>query len=51
VAAVLQVGLKARGVALGLVGLACIFIMLWVAIGASIHNNYETPTPVRNLPL
>ena len=51
VAAVLQVGLKARGVALGLVCLACVFITLWVAIGASIHTNYETPTPVRNLPL
>ncbi|KAI0276651.1 hypothetical protein BGY98DRAFT_1167349 [Russula aff. rugulosa BPL654] len=45
VAAVLQVGLKARGVALSLVCLACIFITLWVAIGAGIHNNYETPTP------
>jgi len=48
---VLQVGLKARGVALGLVCLACVFIMLWVAIGPDIHKNYETPTPVRNLPL
>jgi hypothetical protein len=47
---VLQVGLKARGVALGLVCLACVFITLWVAIGPAIHKNYETPTPVRNLP-
>jgi hypothetical protein len=46
---VLQVGLKSRGVALGLVCLACIFITLWVAIGAGIHKNYETPTPVRDL--
>ena len=46
----LQVGLKARGVALSLVCLACIFIVLWVAIGAGIHKNYETPTPVRNSP-
>ncbi|KAN0105262.1 hypothetical protein V8E52_011201 [Russula decolorans] len=45
VAAVLQVGLKARGVALSLVCLACVFIMLWVAIGAGIHKNYVTPTP------
>ncbi|KAI0276618.1 hypothetical protein BGY98DRAFT_934918 [Russula aff. rugulosa BPL654] len=45
VAAVLQVGLKARGVALSLVCLACVFITLWVAIGAGIHKNYETPTP------
>ncbi|KAF8502200.1 hypothetical protein F5888DRAFT_1177000 [Russula emetica] len=45
VAAVLQVGLKARGVAFSLVCLACVFIILWVAIGAGIHKNYETPTP------
>ncbi|KAF8497247.1 hypothetical protein F5888DRAFT_1613796 [Russula emetica] len=45
VAAVLQVGLKARGVALGLVCLACVFITLWAAIGPGIHKNYETPTP------
>ena len=44
----LQVGLKARGVALRLVCLACDFIMLWVAIGTVIHRNYETPAPVRN---
>jgi hypothetical protein len=48
---VLQVSLKARGVALSLVCLACVFIMLWVTIGPDIHKNYETPTPVRNLPL
>jgi O-antigen ligase len=51
VAAVLQIGLKARGVALSLVCLICVFITLWVAIGAGIHKNYETPTPVRNSPL
>jgi hypothetical protein len=50
VAAVLQVGLKARGVALSLVCLVCVFIMLWLAIGPRIHRNYETPTPVRNSP-
>jgi hypothetical protein len=38
----------ARGVALSLVCVACIFITLWVAIGAGTHKNYETPTPVRN---
>jgi hypothetical protein len=48
---VLQVGLKARGVALSLVSLACVFTVLWVAIGADIHKNYETPTPVCNSPL
>jgi hypothetical protein len=48
---VLQVGLKARGVAFSLVGLACAFTILWVAIGGGIHKNYETPTPVRNSPL
>jgi hypothetical protein len=46
-----RVGLQARGVALGMVCLVCIFIILWVAIGAGIHKNYETPTPVRNSPL
>ncbi|KAI0276662.1 hypothetical protein BGY98DRAFT_1187699 [Russula aff. rugulosa BPL654] len=45
IAAVWQVGLNARGVALSLVCLACIFITLWVTIGAVVHNNYETPTP------
>jgi hypothetical protein len=48
---VLQVGLNARGVALSLVCLVCIFITLWVAIGAGTHRNYETPTPVRDSPL
>ena len=42
-----RVGLQARGVAVGLIGLACIFIALWVGIGATSHRNYETPTPVR----
>ncbi len=46
-----QVGLRARGFALGLVCLACVFITLWVGIGGGIHKNYETPTPVRNLTL
>ncbi|KAI0264051.1 hypothetical protein BGY98DRAFT_1181975 [Russula aff. rugulosa BPL654] len=45
VAALWQVGLHARGVALGMVCLACLFITLWVAIGADVHKNYETPTP------
>ncbi|KAI0276627.1 hypothetical protein BGY98DRAFT_919174 [Russula aff. rugulosa BPL654] len=45
VTAVWQVGLKARGVALSLVCLACVFITLWVAIGRGIHRNYDTPTP------
>ncbi len=43
-----KVGLKACGIAVGLVCLACVFITLWAAIGAGIHKNYETPTPVRN---
>ena len=41
-----RVGLRARGFALCLVGLVCIFIALWVGIGAGIHKTYETPTPV-----
>jgi len=45
VSAVFHVGLEARGVAFGLVCLACVFITLWVAIGAGIHKDYETPTP------
>ena len=46
VAVVLQVGLIARGVAFGLVCIACVFITPWVAIAAHVKN-YETPTPVR----
>ena len=37
----------ARGVALGMVSLATVFITLWVAIGAGVNRNYEVPTPVR----
>ncbi len=48
VTAVWRVGLKARGVAVGLVCLAFVFITLWVTIGAGMHKNYETPTPVCN---
>ena len=51
VAVVFRVGLIARGVAFGLVCIACVFITLWVAIGAATHTNYETPTPVRDSPL
>jgi len=46
-----KVGLRARGFALGLVCLACIFIALWAGIGGGVHKNYVTPTPVRNLTL
>jgi len=45
VAALWRVGLQARGFALGLVGIVCIFIALWVAVGNSIHKNYDIPTP------
>jgi hypothetical protein len=45
VAALWRVGLQARGVAVGLIFLACVFIALWVGIGARSHHNYETPTP------
>ena len=51
VSVVLQIGVKARGIAFTLVCLAFVFITLWVAIGAGIHKNYETPTPVRALHL
>lgn len=40
-------GLEARGVAFGLVCLTCVFIALWVGIGAGHLKNYEAPTPVR----
>jgi hypothetical protein len=45
VAALWKVGLEARGFALGLVCLACVFIALWVGIGAGHFKNYEAPTP------
>ncbi|KAF8502188.1 hypothetical protein F5888DRAFT_1176383 [Russula emetica] len=45
VAAVLPGDLQGRGVALSSVSLVGVFIILWVAIGAGIHKNYETPTP------
>ena len=51
VAAVLQVGLKARGVALRLLCLVYAFVMLWDAIGTGIHKNYETAIPARDSPL
>lgn len=45
-----QTGSKARGFAgvMILVGLTSIFSTLWVAIGTGIHQNYDTPDPVRN---
>ncbi|KAF8502194.1 hypothetical protein F5888DRAFT_1918902 [Russula emetica] len=46
VAAVLPGDLEAHGVSFSLVCLACVFVILWVAISASNHKkNYETPTP------
>jgi len=45
VAALWRVGLQARGVALGMVCLACVFITVWVAISAVKHKNYDAPTP------
>jgi len=51
VAAVWQVGLRARGFAIRMVCLACVFIALWAGIGGGVNKNYETPTPVRNLTL
>jgi hypothetical protein len=44
VAALWQVGLQERGIALGMVCLVCVFITLCVAIGAGIHNDYIVPT-------
>ena len=45
-AALWQVGLEARAVAFSLVFLTWVFVTLWVSIGASIHRNYEMPSPV-----
>ena len=47
VGAMWRVGLQARGFAFGMVVLAWVYVALWVSIGASIHQHYETPTPVR----
>jgi hypothetical protein len=40
------IGMRARGIAFGLVGLTWVFIVLWVVIGNAINKNYEVPTPV-----
>jgi len=44
VGALWRVGLRARGVAFGMVVLACAFIVPWVVVAARIKN-YESPTP------
>ena len=36
--------------AFGLVGLTCVFAVLWVRIGNGLHEDYEAPTPVRHSP-
>ena len=46
VAALWSVGLHALGFALVMVCLVCLFIVLWVGVGVSIHKNYEVPSPV-----
>ena len=51
VTALWKVGLEARGFALFLVFLACLFVVLWVSIGTAHHKNYEMPTPVCYLTL
>ena len=43
-----RVGLRARGLAAGLVGLVCTYCALAVGIGAGIHKDYAGPTPVRH---
>jgi hypothetical protein len=40
------VGIRARGLASGLVGFTWVFIVLWVVIGNAHNKNYEVPTPV-----
>jgi len=46
IAALWGTGIKARGLAFGLVGLTCVFIGLWVGIGNGVHKKYEVPSPV-----
>jgi hypothetical protein len=46
VAALWSVGLHALGFALVMVSLVCVFVVLWVGIGVSIHKDYEVPSPV-----
>jgi O-antigen ligase len=46
IAALWLTGIEARSLAFGLVGLACIFIALWVGIGNGVHKEYEAPSPV-----
>ncbi|KAH9953521.1 hypothetical protein BC827DRAFT_129599 [Russula dissimulans] len=45
VGALWRVGLEAPRFAFCLVGFVCVFITLWVSIGAATHRNYEVPTP------
>jgi uncharacterized membrane protein YuzA (DUF378 family) len=48
VSALWGVGREARTLAFVLVGLACVFTVLWVGLGNGLHKNYEAPTPVRH---
>ena len=43
-----RVGLKARGLSVGLVGLVCTYGALAAGIGAGIYEDYGAPTPVRH---
>jgi hypothetical protein len=47
--AVWNVGCQARIFAFGIVAVATLFVALWVGLGNGLHNNYETPTPVRDI--
>ena len=42
-----RIGLQGPSFALVPVSLACVFIAVWVFVGAGTHKNYEVPTPVR----
>jgi hypothetical protein len=48
VSALWRVGLRARGLAVGLIGLVCTYCALAAGIGAGIHKDYGAPTPVRH---
>ena len=40
--------MRARGLAVGLVGLVCTYGAVAAGIGAGMHKNYGAPTPVRH---
>jgi hypothetical protein len=48
VSALWRVGLKARGLSVGLVGFVCTYCALSAGMGAGLHKDYAGPAPVRH---